>query len=82
MPSTFITLSSQIIGEPVTGVWCSTCNLPSAIITDVALLVMPFGIESYEGDPLAKLATLHSCESCHTIFEMPDVPTLIDNREK
>lgn len=81
VPVVFVDISSQVIGEPVAGVWCSTCHLPSAIIGALALLVRPFGVESYEGDPVAKLATIWYCDGCGTYFELPDSPVLVDNRE-
>jgi hypothetical protein len=77
----FIELSGQRIGEPLTGQWCSTCNLPSAILIDMAVLVKPFGVESYEADPVAKVLTLHVCHECGTIFELPMAPSLVDNRD-
>ena len=73
-------VSSQIIGQPLTGIWCSTCQRPSAIIADIALLAMPEGADVTQCDPVAKLATMHYCDVCETYFELPDVPVLIANR--
>lgn len=75
-----IELSGQRIGEP-TQVWCSTCNLPSAEVCDLAVLVKHPGMESYECDPLVNLVTLWGCHGCQSVFELPDSPTLKDNRE-
>lgn len=71
-----IDLSAQFIGDPTTGVWCATCNLPSAVVADVAVLMTQVGVESYEVDPVAKLMTIHVCEGCGNAFELPDSPTL------
>ena len=76
-----VRVSSQLIGEPVTGVWCATCNLPSAITVDLALLVVPVGAATYECDPLVRTVTAHVCEECATVFELPDSPVLDDNRD-
>ena len=75
-----VELSGQRIGES-TQVWCSTCNLPSAEVCDVAVLMKRQGVESYECDPVVNLVTLHGCYECGTIFELPDSPTLRDNRD-
>ena len=74
-------LSAQVIGEPTLGVWCSTCNLPSAEVRDLAILLKRFGEESYECDPVINLVTLWGCHDCGNIFQLPDSPSLKDNRD-
>ena len=71
-----IELSGQRIGEATLGVWCSTCNLPSAEITDLAVLAKRQGYQSYECDPVVNLVTLWGCRGCQTVFQLPDSPTL------
>jgi hypothetical protein len=74
----FVELSGVRIGEPLTGVWCATCNLPSAVVQGLAVLVKKMGEESYECDPVIKVLNVHACEECHSIFEMADSPCLIN----
>ena len=74
-------VSSQVIGEPDTGVWCSTCQAGTAIVASLALLVLDLGGDVTVGDPVAKLATVWYCEGCGGYFELPDSPTLKDNRD-
>jgi hypothetical protein len=76
-----VEISSQIIGEPTTGVWCSTCQLPSAIIVDLAMLILGPGEETYDVDPVKRLVTMWSCVECGGAFELPDSPSLVDNRD-
>jgi hypothetical protein len=71
-----VNVSSQLIGEPETGVWCSTCNLPSAILVNLAVLMTQGGAETYECDPVVNLVTMHVCDGCGVIYEMPDSPSL------
>lgn len=73
MPSLLI--SSQLIGEPETGLWCSVCQEASAVLCDFVLLVTPEGTPLYEAS-IAKLTRVWSCEECGGSFEMPDEPTL------
>jgi len=75
-----VDISSVVIGEPEVGLWCSTCQLPSAVLVKLALLIKPFALESYEIDTVSRMVTMHVCEWCGGMFEMPDSPVLIDNR--
>jgi hypothetical protein len=81
LTETFVELSGQRIGEPTLGVWCSTCNLPSGEIADVAVLAKRPGIESFECDPVVDLITIWGCRNCQSVFQLPDSPTLKDNRD-
>ena len=79
-PVVLIEISSQMIGEPETDVWCRTCQAPSAVIVDLAVIAMDFGHDLTTSDPLIRLVKMWACEECLTMFEMPDSPVLIDNR--
>ena len=77
-----IDVSSQIIGEPEPGVWCAVCQQPSALKVDMALLVAPPGHDLTTFDPVVRLVRMISCPDCGTIFESPERPELVDNRDR
>lgn len=76
-----VTISSERVGEPTTGLWCRRCNLPSALAIGLALLLMPVGADVTQCDPVDLLVTMHICEECGEMFELPDVPVLVGSRD-
>ena len=80
-PHRIIELSGQPIGERTEGVWCSQCQDACAEVVDIAVLSKRLGVESYECDPVIDLVTIWGCRRCQTVFQLPDSPSLKDNRD-